>query len=86
MTDISFYVDQVRIAVWEAVGLLTAPSVMYKPRIFQDGNMWCCLLGDDLQSGVAGFGDTPNNACIAFDQAFMSGKCSPVLTREKKEE
>jgi hypothetical protein len=31
-------------------------------RVFMDGDKWCALLGDDLQSGLAGFGDTPAEA------------------------
>lgn len=27
-----------------------------------DGDMWCALLGENLQEGVAGFGDTPQEA------------------------
>jgi hypothetical protein len=35
-----------------------------------DGNMWCFLWGDDLQSGVAGFGDTVYAAMMDFDRAM----------------
>lgn len=40
--------------------------------ITQDGNQWCYLLGEDLQVGVAGFGDTPMAAAEAFYSAFRS--------------
>jgi hypothetical protein len=49
---------------------LSSPSVVYKPRIFIDGDHWCCLLGDDLQSGVAGFGKSPYEACMDFDKMW----------------
>lgn len=49
---------------------LESPSIMFNPRVFQDGNQWCALYGPDLQVGVAGFGDTPAEACSAFDQAW----------------
>ena len=26
---------------------------------YKDGDKWCALYGEDLQSGIAGFGDTP---------------------------
>lgn len=26
---------------------------------FKDGNQWCALYGEDLQAGIAGFGNTP---------------------------
>ena len=72
MTDISFYADQVREAVWEMTGMMTAPSVLHRPSIFPDGDQWCALLGDNLQVGIAGFGNTPYEACVAFDKAFHS--------------
>ena len=30
--------------------------------VFVDGDKWCALLGDNLQEGLAGFGDTPSEA------------------------
>lgn len=36
----------------------------------KDGNMWCYLLGEDLQSGIAGFGETPFLAAQDFEVAF----------------
>ena len=47
------------------------PSVVFRPRIFPDGNMWCALLGDDLASGVCGFGPSPAEACAEFDKAWF---------------
>lgn len=26
---------------------------------FKDGDQWCALYGEDLQAGIAGFGNTP---------------------------
>ena len=46
------------------------PSVLYKPVLTQDGDAWCMLYGVDLQSGLAGFGDTPAQAAKAFDKAW----------------
>jgi len=43
------------------------PAVLLKPRLYQDGNQWCALLGDDLQMGVAGFGASPAQALYDFD-------------------
>ena len=31
-----------------------------------DGNAWCILLGDNLQEGTCGFGDTPADALGSF--------------------
>lgn len=46
------------------------PSVMFRPRLSIDGNMWCALYGENLQEGVAGFGSSPEAACCAFDNAW----------------
>ncbi len=56
------------------------PSVLFRPTLSADGDMWCALLGDDLQSGVAGFGETPAKAMFAFDLAFRNDK-TPVAAR-----
>jgi len=44
------------------------PCNVYKPRLSIDGNQWCALFGDDLQGGVAGFGDSPQKAFEDFDR------------------
>lgn len=31
-----------------------------------DGDKWCALAGENLQEGVAGFGDTPSAALLAL--------------------
>ena len=55
-------------ASWSEVAYEQArPSVLFKPKIYRDGNQWCALLGDDLQSGVCGFGDSPAKAMWDFD-------------------
>ena len=38
---------------------------------YKDGNQWCVLLGEDLQIGIAGFGDTPYKAILDFNGAFQ---------------
>ena len=43
------------------------PFMLLRPRIFIDGNRWCALYGENLQDGVAGFGDSPFTASHAFD-------------------
>jgi hypothetical protein len=53
------------------------PSVLYRPTISADGTAWCALLGDNLQEGVAGFGDTPDAAMRDFDIVFWK---SPTPT------
>jgi hypothetical protein len=41
-----------------------------KPKLYEDGKQWCVLLGDDIQSGICGFGDTPRKALWAFNKAW----------------
>lgn len=49
-----------------------APHVLMRPSVYPDGSMWCALYGDDLQMGVAGFGETPELACADFDKNWRS--------------
>ena len=66
--------------VYAVSGEMTRPSVLFKPQLMADGDQWCALFGDDLRSGVAGFGDTPDAAMRAFDQAWLKDK-TPAATR-----
>ena len=50
----------------------SAPSLLWKPRLFIDGNQWCALYGENLQDGVAGFGVTPDLAMRDFDMHWGS--------------
>lgn len=70
MIDISTDMYIIRAAICEAAAFNSAPHVRMRPRIFPDGNQWCCLLGENLQEGIAGFGNTAGDACSAFDLAF----------------
>ena len=53
------------------------PCVLWKPRLFIDGNQWCALFGENIQEGVVGFGDSPEDAMWAFDAAWCK-KLSPL--------
>lgn len=48
------------------------PSVLFRPRVYVDGNQWCALYGDNLQDGVAGFGDSPDKAMRDFDRNWAT--------------
>lgn len=37
---------------------------------YKDGNMWCYLMGENLQEGIAGFGKTPYLAALDFNKSF----------------
>jgi hypothetical protein len=49
-----------------------------KPELSQDGDQWCFLYGKDLQSGVAGFGDTPAQAMNNFNENWYHEKIVKV--------
>ena len=48
------------------------PSVLFRPKLSVDGDQWCAMYGDDLQSGVGGFGDSPEKAMYDFDRAWCA--------------
>lgn len=58
------------------------PSVLYRPALSIDGNQWCALYGEDLQAGVAGFGDTPALAMQDFDKQWSD--CAARAAQEGK--
>jgi len=31
-------------------------------RVYENGNMWWALIGDNIQEGIAGFGEKPSEA------------------------
>jgi hypothetical protein len=54
------------------------PHVLMRPAITLDGNRWCALYGEDLQSGVAGFGESPYAAMRDFDRAWCENLSAPT--------
>lgn len=50
------------------------PSILLRPRIFADGDQWCALYGDNIQDGVAAFGETPAKAFIQFDIEWLNAR------------
>ena len=57
------------------------PSAVFRPSIGRDGNKWCALYGEDLMDGVAGFGDTPEEAMAAFDKAWKTERAESAMKR-----
>lgn len=57
-----------------------APHVLMRPAVYPDGDQWCALYGENLQEGVAGFGDTPELAVRAFDEAWRGQRLTPHET------
>jgi hypothetical protein len=88
MTDFSHEAYMIQLSVCEMAGVIqhavTAPHVLLRPRVFPDGDMWCALLGDDLQIGVSGFGKTPQEACAAFDEAWRNGRTPAAMIAARK--
>jgi hypothetical protein len=68
--SICYAADLAKLAIQEAALRFSAPSVLYRPALSKDGNQWCALYGENLQDGVAGFGDTPEQAMADFDRAW----------------
>jgi len=74
-------------AVAKAIGELIYHGIKVRPerpsdnrdvRVFPDGDQWCCMYGENLQEGIAGFGDTPKAACKAFDIEWGVAKMPPT--------
>ena len=38
-----------------------------KPSLQKDGNQWSVLYGDNIQEGIAGFGNSPHLAILDFN-------------------
>lgn len=60
------------------------PFMLLRPRMFPDGSQWCALYGDNLQEGVAGFGDTPAKAAVDFDIQWLNAKAAPNYSSAPK--
>jgi len=41
---------------------LGVSNIIYQVSIAKDGNAWCALIGQNLQDGVSGFGETVQEA------------------------
>lgn len=56
--------------IQEVAGQHERPSAIYRPSLSIDGDQWCALYGENLQDGMAGFGDSPSKAMADFDSAW----------------
>lgn len=65
---ISHWSEMAAHSVMQAAANYERPSILYRPTLSKDGNQWCALYGDNLQDGVAGFGETPSAAMWDFDK------------------
>lgn len=68
----------------EAMAALTIKSDLASfevlhPTITKDGDKWCVLYGNNLQDGIAGFGDTIHAAIIDFNGQFERKAAMPKI-------
>lgn len=68
--NLGHYVDQAMWAYKEAAAEQMRPCVLLNPKLCIDGDKWCALYGDNIQDGVAGFGNSPSDAMHDFDKAY----------------
>lgn len=81
--NISHYVAMAGESIQRAVSACEAPSAIYRPSLKIDGNQWCALYGDNLQDGVAGFGDSPAAAMWDFDTNWHAKLKSTAADNQK---
>lgn len=60
------------------------PSVLFRPKLMVDGAKYMALYGDDLMTGCAGFGDTPDAAMRDFDKNWVEQR-APKCGRSEEE-
>ena len=72
LQGVSYAVDAIKQSYCIAADEQTRPCVLFKPRLSIDGNQWCALYGDNLQDGVAGFGNSPSDAMDDFDRNWLT--------------
>ena len=82
--NISHYFDQAAESMKQAASQYERPSIMMRPKLSIDGNMWCALYGEDLQNGVAGFGESPAKAFYDFDTNFYKPLTQPTQSVDKE--
>ena len=72
MNAIIYEASMSSVAIQESASEHARPSAVFRPSISVDGNQWCALYGDNLQDGVAGFGDSPADAMADFDRNWKA--------------
>ena len=65
---------------------LSRPSVMLGLVPMVDGNKWSVLYGSNIMEGVVAFGDTPDEAMRAFDDAWVHERPPDVPAAELNKE
>lgn len=70
--DISPAIASAQTAICNVELEMIRPSVLFRPKLSIDGNQWCALYGDNLQEGIAGFGNSPDQAMRSFDESWTA--------------
>jgi hypothetical protein len=68
--DISYIIPRAQEAINFVEMQMTRPSVLFKPKLEFDGNIWIACYGENLQEGCVGCGESPELAMLNFDQAW----------------
>lgn len=58
----------------QRAAFLSRPSVMLGLVPEPDGGKWSVLYGSNIQEGICGFGDTPDEAMADFDRAWKEDR------------
>lgn len=72
--DASYAIEGVKQEFCITAYEMRRPFVLMRPKMYPDGGQWCALYGDNLQDGIAGFGDTPEKAALDFDVNWLNQK------------
>lgn len=70
-----FYAAQ---ATRQAAAEASRPCYLLLPALHIDGDRWCALYGDNIQDGLAGFGETPAKAMEDFDNNYNAQRAKRV--------
>jgi hypothetical protein len=70
LPDFNGHIAAAEVNIYNYSCQLNRPCFLFKPRLSIDGNKWCALYGDNLQDGVAGFGNSPELAYEDFDKQW----------------
>ena len=62
------YAERVMCGYQEAAAETMRPCVLFKPKVYIEGDVWCAMYGDNLQDSVLGFGKSPSDAMHDFDR------------------
>lgn len=68
--DFSYQSEMIKDQFMQTAYEMARPSMILKPALSIDGKLWCALLGENLQEGHAGFGESPAAAYLDFDKSW----------------